>query len=151
MAEEASAFDFSDVVQSIVDKMIRRHPHVFGIDGDLSNKPVYANSTELKKAWEDKKSQERLQKVEKSENAGQTPGADGRSVPQALTSHLDGIARSLPALTRAAKIQRRAARVGFDWDSVEAVLAKVDEELAELREAIAANQPKAVAEEVGDL
>ena len=151
MAEEASAFNFSDVVQSIVDKMIRRHPHVFGIDGDPSNKPVYSNTAELKKAWEDKKSQERLQKVEKSENAFQTAGADGRPGPQALSSHLDGIAKSLPALTRAAKIQRRAARVGFDWDSIEAVLAKVDEELAELREAIAANQPEAVAEEVGDL
>lgn len=156
MAEEASVFGFPDVVQSIVDKMIRRHPHVFGIDGDPANKPVYANTAELKNAWEIKKSEERqqkagLQKIVETKTSAQANQAAEKPPLQTQASHLDGIANSLPALTRAAKIQRRAARVGFDWDSVEAVLAKVDEELAELREAIAGNQPDDIAEEVGDL
>jgi len=154
MAEEASAFAFPDVVQSIVEKMIRRHPHVFGIEGDPANKPVYANTAELKQAWENKKSEERIQKVTKSTTGvkgGKTSAATSNPESQTPVSHLDGIANSLPALTRAAKIQRRAARVGFDWNSPEAVLVKVEEELAELREAIADNQPVAIAEEVGDL
>jgi len=150
MAEEVDEFRFEDVVQSIVDKMIRRHPHVFGVDGDPANKPVYANTLELKQAWESKKSEERLQKAANSAKANKNYEATDKPVSDKLTSHLDGIANSLPALTKAAKIQRRAARVGFDWDSLEGVLAKVDEELAELRAAIAENKPEAIAEEVGD-
>jgi len=152
MAEEAGEFGFPDVVQSIVEKMIRRHPHVFGIDGNPANKPVYANTAELKQAWENKKSEERLQKGKDSvrNNKNSKAVAEPDPDPETLTSHLDGIANSLPALTRAAKVQKRAARVGFDWDSLEGVLAKVDEELTELRAAIAENRPEAIAEEAGD-
>jgi len=146
MAEEAGEFGFPDVVQSIVEKMIRRHPHVFGIDGNPANKPVYANTAELKPAWENKKSEERLQKGKDSvrNNKNSKAVAEPDPDPETLTSHLDGIANSLPALTRAAKVQKRAARVGFDWDSLEGVLAKVDEELTELRARLSQNKHCAI-------
>ena len=113
MAEEAGAFAFDDVVAAICDKMIRRHPHVFaGASVD--------DAEHQTKLWEETKRNERDAK----------PGADDRSA-------LAGIARGLPEWQRAAKLQKRAARVGFDWPNVNPVFDKLHEELDEVREELA--------------
>ncbi len=123
MAEEAGAFTFADVVEGISEKMIRRHPHVFG---DQSRDKSAAQQTA---DWEAAKAAER--------------GAD--------VSALDGVAVGLPALTRAVKLQKRAARVGFDWPDRGDVIAKIAEEAAELHEAVAGLDRAEIAEEYGDL
>jgi MazG family protein len=129
MAEEAGAFDFSDVAAAIVDKMVRRHPHVFG---DRAHKDV----DEQVQAWEDIKAAERAAK----------------SGPRESTGLLSGVPLGLPAATRAEKLQKRAARVGFDWPNALDVIAKVDEELAELKEEIESTDSKdRLEEEFGDL
>lgn len=131
MAEEAGQFNFYDVAKSISDKMIRRHPHVFGED-EVED----AESQRL--AWEAHKAAER---------AAQT-AAEGGGGPSAL----DGVARALPALTRALKLQRRAARVGFDWERVDDVLEKIEEEIGELRaEMMQDAPPDRLEDELGDL
>jgi ATP diphosphatase len=124
MADERGLFTFGDVVESISDKMIRRHPHVFG---DESVDTAAAQC----EAWAAHKQAERVDIGE--------------------VGLLDGVARALPALMRADKLSRRAARVGFDWPNAERVRAKVDEELAELDEARRAGDHAAIAEELGDL
>jgi len=126
MAEERGLFDFGDVVEAITAKMIARHPHVFG------NGAPIATAAAQTEAWEEHKRQERSSR----------PG----------TGILDGIARALPALTRAEKLQKRAASVGFDWDSAEKVLEKIKEEASELVEARSAGAPpEKLADELGDL
>jgi MazG family protein len=126
MAEEAGHFAFDDVAAAICDKMVRRHPHVFG---DIEIGSVAAQN----EAWEAHKAAER-------QAAG---GAD---------SVLDGVALALPALLRAAKVSRRAARIGFDWPDSDSVIDKIEEELDEIEDEIDAEAPKAVLEEeVGDL
>jgi nucleoside triphosphate diphosphatase len=126
MAEEAGHFAFDDVAAAISDKMVRRHPHVFG-DADINS--VAAQN----EAWEAHKAAER-------QAAG---GAD---------SVLDGVALALPALLRAAKVSRRAARIGFDWPDADSVIDKIEEELDEIEDEIDDNAAKAVLEEeVGDL
>jgi nucleoside triphosphate diphosphatase len=126
MAEEAGHFAFDDVAAAIADKMVRRHPHVFG-DAEIST--VAAQN----EAWEAHKAAERREKF----------GHD---------SVLDGVALALPALLRAAKISHRAARIGFDWPDADAVIDKIEEEIDEIEDAIDDNAPKAVLEdEVGDL
>jgi nucleoside triphosphate diphosphatase len=117
MAAEAGAFDLADVTAGIADKMIRRHPHVFG-DVEVANAAAQTD------AWEKLK-------------AAEKPRAGA----------LDGVALGLPALMRAQKLQKRAARVGFDWPDAAGPRAKIDEELAEIAAAPADSQ----AEEVGDL
>jgi len=130
MAHEAGAFDFDAVAAGIADKMIRRHPHVFG-DTEIAS----AGAQTL--AWEEQKARERAAKA----------AARGDQV-----SALDGVATGLPALTRALKLQNRAARVGFDWPDVAPVLDKIDEEKDELKEAMASEaEPFRIAEELGDL
>jgi len=131
MAEEDGLFDFESVAQAICDKMITRHPHVFG--------EVKETSTDaLNAAWETQKAKERENKAAKN----------GDSRP----STLDGVINGLPALTRAVKLQRRAARVGFDWDGPDQVLDKIREETGELAEEIAAHgPPERIEDEVGDL
>ncbi|MEQ8405262.1 MAG: nucleoside triphosphate pyrophosphohydrolase [Oceanicaulis sp.] len=126
MAQEAGHFRFEDVAGAIADKMIRRHPHVFG-----SAKERDAQSQT--RAWEAQKAAERAEK-------------DGADV-----SVLANVPVALPALTRAEKLMKRAARVGFDWPDVPSVLEKVDEELAEVREAVAEDDPAHIHEEIGDL
>jgi MazG family protein len=129
MAEEAGHFAFGDVVEAISTKMVRRHPHVFG-DAEVAD----AEAQTL--AWEEQKAAERA-------NA---------AVGDARHSVLDGVARALPALMRAEKLQKRAARNGFDWPDVAPVIAKIEEEIAELRAEIAAGAPAArVEDEIGDL
>lgn len=124
IAAENKDFDIYDVIDTLTEKLIRRHPHVFG-DVDVDN------AEEVVKNWEAIKSQE----------AGYE---DRKSV-------LDGIPNALPALLRGQKIQKRAARVGFDWDNITDVVAKVDEELAEVKESLQKNDSDAVEMEIGDL
>jgi MazG family protein len=126
MAQEAGHFSFTDVAAGISDKMIRRHPHVFG-DGEERDA---ASQT---RAWEAQKAQERASK-----------GAIDASL-------LANIPLALPALVRAEKLTKRAARVGFDWPSADEVFHKLDEELGEVREAIASGDQDHIAEELGDL
>jgi len=139
MASEAGDFDFAAVVEGIADKMVRRHPHVFG-NARIDN--VEAQTV----AWEEHKRLER----EAKNNAVNPRGAenpDGNG-----SSALDGVISTLPALTRALKLQKRAARVGFDWDEPGPVIGKVREELAEVEAEIAAGGDAAkLRNEVGDL
>jgi len=130
MAEEARQFDFNDVARAIADKMIRRHPHVFA-------EAQVEGSAAQTVAWEAQKADERRAKA----------AAAGRA-----ESALDGIGLALPALTRADKLQKRAARVGFDWPAVEPIFDKIDEEIAELHTEIDQGAaPERVADELGDL
>jgi ATP diphosphatase len=130
MAREEGSFDFDAVANAISDKMERRHPHVFGSAG-----PV-ATATAQVKAWETQKAEERAAK----------------SASEAPPSALDGVGVGLPALTRAHKLQARAARVGFDWPEARQVLDKIEEEIAEVKAELAsgAGQDR-LDEEVGDL
>jgi nucleoside triphosphate diphosphatase len=126
MAEESGLFEFEDVAAAIADKMERRHPHVFG-DAEITS--VAAQN----EAWEAHKAAEREA----------TGGAE---------SVIDGVALALPALLRAGKVSRRAARIGFDWPDARAVLPKLAEEIAEIEaELDGTAAPAALAEEVGDL
>ena len=122
MAEEAGAFDVADVVRAVSDKMVRRHPHVFG------------EESRDKTAEEQTADWERMKAAERA-------GAGA----------LDGVAVGLPGLTRAVKLQDRAARVGFDWPDAGAVLDKIAEETQELVEARAGGDAERIAEEYGDL
>ena len=124
MAEESREFTLADVMNDVAEKMVRRHPHVFG---DRKVRDV----DEIKANWKDIK--------ENLENKHHPAGL------------LDGIPRSLPSLLRAQKITERASRVGFDWSVIEDVLVKVEEELRELKAALKDNQPEKVREEMGDL
>lgn len=134
MAEEQGAFDFGDVVEGVTAKMIRRHPHVFGDEATRS-------AGVAKDFWERAKAAE---KAEKAREAGGGEREDAGSV-------LDGVPLPLPALTRAVKLQNKAASVGFDWPGLGPVLTKLREEIAELDEAIAADRTEKVKEEFGDL
>ena len=134
LAEEAGAFDFADVVAAITEKMIRRHPHVFGDES--------ARSAGVARGfWEEMKAAERRAKA-----ASAPP--DDAVPPQSV---LDDVPTGLPGLTRAVKLQDKAARVGFDWPSLAPVFAKLKEELAELEAVLAGRQQAKIAEEFGDL
>ncbi len=124
LAEEAGAFSFADVAANIADKMIRRHPHVFGDAAPLA-------AAAQTRAWEAQKAAERA--LRRQEGA------------------LAGVPLGLPALTRAEKLGNRAARVGFDWPDVESVLDKLDEEVAELRAELPGADPERLADELGDM
>jgi nucleoside triphosphate diphosphatase len=128
MAEERGWFDFSDVARGIRDKLIRRHPHVFG-DARV------ATAAEQTERWEDLKATERAAAA----------GASGETSPV-----LADVPKALPSLLRAAKLGRRAAKVGFDWPDAPAVRSKVAEELEELDVEVA-QQGSGVSEELGDL
>jgi MazG family protein len=140
MAEEEGRFGFSDVVDAITAKMIRRHPHVFE---DASLRDAFLTSG----TWERIKAEEKA-----------TRGEAARSAKDEAGSLLDDVPVALPALVRAVKLQSRAAGVGFDWPSLAPVLAKIEEEIAELKSAIAGEKREAAApaskkvnEEFGDL
>lgn len=136
LATEEGRFGFVEVVDGITAKLIRRHPHVFP-DGDLYAAPDAARLEEaaVKQRWEELKAEERAAKA---------------AAPEQL-SLLDDVPQALPALSRAAKLQKRAAQVGFDWPEALPVLDKVREELDEVLEAMSENDPQAIAEELGDL
>ncbi len=123
IAAEEGRFDFDDVARSIVEKLIRRHPHVFGAD-------QCADSAEVLRKWDD------LKRAEKGNVA---------------TSALDGISSGLPALMRAEKVQKKAARVGFDWSEVAPVVAKIREEIAEVEAELVSGTIAKIEEEIGDL
>ena len=130
MAEEARQFDFNDVARAIAEKMIRRHPHVFA-------QAQVEGSAAQTVAWEAQKAEERRAQA----------AAAGRPA-----SALDGVGLGLPALTRAEKLQKRAARVGFDWPAVGPIFDKIGEEIAELRTEIDRGAARErVADELGDL
>ncbi len=130
MAEEAGLFAFADVAKAISDKMVKRHPHVFG-------GTTIAGAAAQSLAWEEQKAQERRDQAIAS---GIRPGA------------LDGVGQALPALSRAKKLQKRAARVGFDWPEATPIFDKIAEEVAELKAEIAAHAPpKRIEDELGDL
>jgi ATP diphosphatase len=127
MADEEGYFNFDDVVEAINKKLVDRHPHVFG-DMDIKT------AKEQEESWERLKKEERAAKAkEKGE----------------VASVLDDVAVTLPALTRSVKLQKRAAKTGFDWPDLNGVFAKIDEELGELKEAIENNSN--IEEESGDL
>ncbi len=127
MAEELGRFGFADVVEAITRKMVRRHPHVFGSDAERAMPPP-------KGFWEAEKAKEQ---------------AELRTAPKGV---LDGVPVALPALTRAVKLQAKAARVGFDWPSSDEVLTKIAEECQELRDAARNQDADAhTVEEYGDL
>ena len=128
MAREAGAFEIADVVEAINAKMIRRHPHVFGDESSRTEDQQVA-------AWEVIKAQERAAK-------GQ---------PEDSASALDGVALALPALLRAEKLQKRAARVGFDWTEADDIFDKLAEETGEVREAIETGDTDKIEDELGDL
>jgi tetrapyrrole methylase family protein/MazG family protein len=125
MAEEAGTFAIADVLRSITEKLIRRHPHVFGtVQADTAQEVLFN--------WEEIKRAERTR-------------ATGSA------SALDGVPRELPALLRAHRLQEKASRVGFDWSEAREVLKKVEEELAELKEAMEGQAALRVEAELGDL
>lgn len=133
LAEEKGWFDFDAVAQGIVDKLLRRHPHVFP-DGTLNSRAGDAANTPtdaIKRKWESIKQAERAER-----------GQSGL---------LDDVPAALPALSRAAKLQKRAAGVGFDWDSPAQVLAKLDEERGELEQALTSGSQSAIDHELGDV
>lgn len=123
IAEEEGRFNLDDVARRIVEKLLRRHPHVFGEDR-------CADSAEVLRKWDD------IKRAEKGDSA---------------TSALDGISGGLPALMRAEKVQKKAARVGFDWSEAAPVVAKIREELAEVEAELAQGSTSRIEEEIGDL
>lgn len=134
LAQEEGEFGFDDVISDLTAKLVRRHPHVFP-DGTLESRRDSAPNTQeekkIKASWEAIKQQEREQK-----------GAQGL---------LDDVPKALPAMVRAAKLQKRAGRVGFDWENRQGVLQKLQEELAELEDAVVADSTASIEEELGDV
>lgn len=132
IGKEEQRFDFSSIVSSLVEKLVRRHPHVFP-EGTLQSQVSDRHNLpdDIKQRWEIIKQQERAAK-----------GAHGV---------LDDVPVNLPALSRAAKLQKRAANVGFDWENIHGPLAKVREELIEVEEALEQNDSEHLSEELGDL
>jgi ATP diphosphatase len=132
LGQEENRFEFAGVVSDLVEKLIRRHPHVFP-DGTLHSRIENREllPTDVKARWEEIKQQERIAK--------------------GSASILADVPLNLPALTRATKLQKRAANVGFDWTDVHGPIAKVREEILEVEEALTGKDAAAVAEELGDL
>jgi tetrapyrrole methylase family protein/MazG family protein len=124
IAEEEGTFTFDDVAREVTEKMVRRHPHVFGEES-------VSNVDEVMTIWN------RAKKKEKGDRG--------------FTSILDGIPRHMPALLKARELQKKAAKVGFDWKQPEQIIEKIEEELQELKEAMASGDEVHVEEELGDL
>lgn len=127
MASEAGYFTINDVINDVTEKMITRHPHVFG-DGNAQS------PEDVDKIWDERK------KAEKSDKHGKEQ-----------ESALDGVTKGLPALLRALKLQKKAAKVGFEWPKIDFVLDKLEEELSELREAVTKGTIQDKSEELGDV
>lgn len=128
MEEELGSFSIYDVVQTLNEKLIYRHPHVFG-------NTSAQNAEEALKSWDQMKEQEQLE----------------HGILAKRPSKLDGIPKDLPAILTAYKLQKKAAKVGFDWDNIGPVLDKIEEEIAELKEVIASGEQEKQSEELGDL
>ena len=157
LATEEGKFDFQQIVSSLVEKLVRRHPHVFP-DGSLDSYGLNSGGSnsggsnsggsntkievqEVLRNWEAIKSQERQQKK----------GLASTSDDISQSSAWDDVPNSFPALLRAAKLQKRAATIGFDWTEVAAVIEKLKEEIKELEQAISERQERAIADEMGDV
>ncbi|HEV2504040.1 MAG TPA: nucleoside triphosphate pyrophosphohydrolase [Mesorhizobium sp.] len=137
MADEQGEFAFGDVVEGITRKMIRRHPHVFGSEE--------ARSAGMAKGmWEKIKAEEKAERRAERLARGLDPEDHGKGF-------LDSVPVALPALTRALKLQEKAARVGFDWSEAEPILDKIEEEIAELREALDKGDTASIRDEFGDM
>ena len=134
MAEEKGAFDFGGVVAAVTQKMIRRHPHVFGDARDL---PAH----EVEAQWARIKAQEKAAKT----------AAAGEGGERAAIGLLDDIPLALPGLSRAVKLQQKASSVGFDWNDIRVVLDKIREETAEIEAALDSGEADAIEDEIGDL
>lgn len=161
MAEEAGHFDFEDVASTLAEKLVRRHPHVFG---DV----VFGSMGEQHAAWETEKARERARKTGLSPRAShasmarEEPGTSPLDPGPSLNTmgdpsspeprHLDGVALALPALTRAVKLQKRASLVGFDWNDIGGIFKKVEEEVDELRAELGGAAPHdRLEDEMGDV
>ncbi len=150
LAAERGFFDFSDVVEGITRKMVRRHPHVFG-DAEARS------ARSAKGQWERIKAEERAEKLEAKRQRSEIAdvaeqsgdGWDRETLPD--SGLLAAVPRGFPALTEALKVQQRAARIGFDWTSAPPIRAKIEEEFAEFDEAVAAGSAGDMSEEMGDL
>lgn len=131
MASEQNQFDFTDVVNSINDKLVRRHPHVFGDDETKDEAKLYSD-------WEKHKKNERAKK--------------NQSSSKKQLGYLDGITSSMPALRWSDKLQKRAAHHGFDWDDIQPVFDKINEEINELKaEIVIKDNKERIADEMGDI
>ena len=136
IAKEEGRFTVSDVIREVHDKMVRRHPHVFG-------EKRAKDSAEVLKNWEQIKKEERIA-------AGKKAGEESKEEKKPA-SLLDGVSKALPAALEGLHLTRRAARIGFDWENVEAVFDKLSEESGELREVVNAKDAGRTEEEMGDL
>ncbi len=136
IAEEMGEFSFGDVVQAVTSKMIRRHPHVFAVSAADTPESV-------KLQWDQIKAAEKRERAERRASRGITEDFKA--------GFLGSIQRTQPALTEALKLQEQAARVGFDWSAPEPILDKIEEEIGELRQALAEGNPAKVTDELGDL
>jgi MazG family protein len=137
IAREENRFTISDVIREIHDKMVRRHPHVFG-------ETRAKDSAEVLRNWEQIKAAERRSKSDQAK-------ADGGDTPAKETSLLDGVSLGLPATLEGFQLTRKAARIGFDWENAGGVFEKMDEETLEVKKALKTNDQSKVEEELGDL
>lgn len=126
LAKEAGYFDLHDVIHDVTEKMISRHPHVFGNERAI-------NAEDVNAIWEMRKDKEKT------------------AQPSTQPSALDGVTAALPALLKAQKLQKKAAKIGFEWDNASYVLDKLEEEIVEMRQALALNDHKNQQEELGDI
>src|SRR5579864_7210919 len=138
IAREEGRFSVADVIREVHEKMVRRHPHVFG-------EKRAKNAAEVLKNWEQIKAEER--RAGKSQQ-GTGPSETSQQAPASL---LDGIPHTLPAVMQGYQLTRRASRIGFDWDEVEGVIAKLQEELSELAAARTAQSSEQIEDELGDV
>lgn len=144
-AHEAARFDFHDVVHTLVAKMVRRHPHVFPDRTLVSRRPAGVSAKQMETH------QAELEKVNRRWESLKADERAGRAEEATPASLLDDVPRTLPALSRAAKLSKRAARAGFDWPDASGVIAKIREELNEVEQALAEDDHRHAASEVGDL
>lgn len=134
MASETGKFDIGDVIHTVGEKMVRRHPHVFGSNADKGLTPK-----EVLSRWHDIKEKE---KTLKEGSLSKTKKQEG---------YLSNIPHTMPSLIRANKVSEKAAKVGYDWEKIEQIFDKVDEELGEFKEALAIGSKKEIEEEMGDI
>ncbi|GAA6134473.1 nucleoside triphosphate pyrophosphohydrolase [Oceaniserpentilla sp. 4NH20-0058] len=142
LGKEQNVFNFHDIIDTLVTKLVRRHPHVFPsgeLRSEANEEPL--SDEQIKGRWEATKQQERAEKAKQLAKQGKTEA----------TSILDDVPLAFPAIQRAEKLQKRAATVGFDWPEPEQVLDKIEEEIQELREAMASGQHAQIEDELGDL
>jgi tetrapyrrole methylase family protein/MazG family protein len=142
IAREQGRFSVANVIKAIHDKMVRRHPHVFG-------KVSAKNSAQVLRNWERIKAEERREKERSNKEAAAQDTLP--ETPQKQTSLLDGVSRGLPAMLEGLQLTRKAARAGFDWHDADGIFEKLREEMAEVRHALTQKESRKLEEELGDL